>query len=100
METGTILWTPEERHLKGSNYRAFLEHASKIAGYEIANFAQLHAWSVTDLKAFWSLIWDFNGVVGDKGGSALGQPMTMPGAKFFPRRFAKLRREFAEIFWR
>ena len=38
----------------------------------------------TQRAAFWDLVWDFGGVIGDKGARVLVDPDKMPGAKFFP----------------
>ena len=38
--------------------------------------------SIPDL--FWDLVWDFCGVIGDKGARLLADGDQMPGAKFFP----------------
>jgi acetoacetyl-CoA synthetase len=44
----------------------------------------LHAWSVSERDRFWDLVWDYCGVVGDKGKRLVENPESMPGAKFFP----------------
>jgi len=44
----------------------------------------LHRWSITERGAFWSAIWDFCGVIGDKGERLLADGELMPGARFLP----------------
>ena len=44
----------------------------------------MHRWSIEDRAAFWSLLWDFCGVIGERGGPALVDGDKMPGASFFP----------------
>jgi acetoacetyl-CoA synthetase len=39
---------------------------------------------VADRERFWDLVWDFGGVVGEKGKRALVDADKMPGARFFP----------------
>ena len=84
MQTGTILWQPDAEVLEKSNFHAFLKQAEKAAGKPLEDFTALHAWSVNDLEGFWGLVWDFCGVVGEKGGAATSREMPMPGARFFP----------------
>jgi acetoacetyl-CoA synthetase len=43
----------------------------------------LHEWSVTDLDGFWSAVWDFYAVVGEKGSVAY-RASVLPEAVFFP----------------
>ncbi|MDX2265086.1 MAG: acetoacetate--CoA ligase [Hyphomicrobiales bacterium] len=46
----------------------------------------LHGFSIEQPEAFWSAVWDFCGVVGDKGGPPhIENGDKMPGAAFFPR---------------
>ncbi len=49
-----------------------------------ASYAELHRWSIDDREAFWDLVWDFCGIVGDKGDRVLVDGEKMPGAAFFP----------------
>lgn len=55
-------------------------------GFDPADYASLHAWSVSQKGNFWSALWDFAGLIGDKGDAAFvpdaETPMT--GARFFP----------------
>ncbi|MGA8005062.1 MAG: acetoacetate--CoA ligase, partial [Burkholderiales bacterium] len=44
----------------------------------------LHRWSVERSAEFWSLLWDFCGVRGDKGARVLVDGERMPGATWFP----------------
>ncbi|WP_075995594.1 acetoacetate--CoA ligase [Salaquimonas pukyongi] len=85
MQTGTILWQPDPQALEKSNFHAFLKQAEQVSGKSLGDFTGLHAWSVSDLEGFWNLLWDFCGVVGEKGGSATSPEMPMPGARFFPQ---------------
>ena len=86
------LWTPTPEAVRSAPIMAFMAEASKRAGRSFATYEELHAWSVAEREAFWALIWDFCGVVGEKGGTVLENGDRMPGASFFPE--AKL--NFAE----
>ena len=58
--------------------------ASARAGVAFSSYADLHRWSIDDREGFWSLVWDFCGVVGEKGERVLVDGDRMPGASFFP----------------
>ncbi|WP_421724735.1 acetoacetate--CoA ligase [Bauldia sp.] len=62
----------------------FAAEAEKRAGRGLADYDSLHGWSITDPAAFWDLVWDFCGVIGEKGERRLIDPERMPGARFFP----------------
>jgi len=78
------LWTPSAERIAAAPLTAFMVEASGKAGRTFSRYAELHAWSVDDRESFWSLVWDFCGVVGNRGGRVLVDGDRMPGAKFFP----------------
>ncbi|MVA99454.1 acetoacetate--CoA ligase [Nitratireductor sp. CAU 1489] len=86
------LWTPSPDAVRRAPIMAFMAQASKRTGRVFNTYEELHAWSVDDREAFWTLVWDFCGVVGDKGERVLDNGERMPGADFFP----EARLNFAE----
>ncbi len=78
------LWTPSAERVASAPMTAFMRAAGKLAGREFGNYRELHSWSVDDREAFWSLVWDFCGIIGDKGTRVLANGDLMPGAQFFP----------------
>ncbi len=44
----------------------------------------LWRWSVTEMEDFWSAVWDFCRVIGDKGERVVLEPERIPGARYFP----------------
>jgi acetoacetyl-CoA synthetase len=80
----TPLWTPDADRIAAAALTAFRKAAEERAGREFLGYAELHRWSVADREAFWNLVWDFCGVIGDKGGEVLANGDGMPGARFFP----------------
>jgi len=78
------LWTPNPDRIRKAALTAFTAAASERAGRPFGSYAALHDWSVGDRAGFWDLVWDFCGVVGDKGGRVLVDGDRMPGAAFFP----------------
>ena len=78
------LWVPAAERIASSPLTSFTGAASGRAGRPLPSYAELHRWSVEDREGFWDLVWDFCGVVGDKGGRVLANGDKMPGAAFFP----------------
>jgi acetoacetyl-CoA synthetase len=63
---------------------AFMKAAARASGSDIGDYGRLHQWSIEDREAFWSLVWDQCGVIGEKGGRVMVDGDRMPGASFFP----------------
>ncbi|HEV2901551.1 MAG TPA: acetoacetate--CoA ligase [Pseudaminobacter sp.] len=86
------LWTPTQDQVASAPMTAFMAAASVRAGAEFTRYDDLHRWSIDEREAFWSLVWDFCGIVGERGEVVLADGDRMPGAAFFP--YARL--NFAE----
>ncbi|MBI1260733.1 MAG: acetoacetate--CoA ligase [Rhizobiales bacterium] len=86
------LWSPSPEAIASSNMTAFMAFLSARHGLEFASYEGLHAWSVAHPDEFWSDIWDYADVIGEKGAVALADGEKMPGARFFP----EARLNFAE----
>jgi len=78
------LWRPSPERIADLPLTHFTAEAEKRTGRRLPDYAALHAWSVEDRGAFWDLVWDFCGIVGEKGGTRLADGDRMPGAHFFP----------------
>ena len=85
-----ILWTPAQSAASSSALARF----AAAQGFDAADYRGLHGWSTSDLGGFWSAVWDFAGVVGDRGTVAFvpDDVAWMTGARFFP----EARLNFAE----
>ncbi len=92
MTADAPLWTPSPERIADAPMTAFMKEAVQACGHLLSSYADLHRWSVDEREAFWSLVWDFCGIVGDKGGTVLVDGDKMPGASFFP----EARLNFAE----
>jgi acetoacetyl-CoA synthetase len=86
------LWTPDAKRIATAQMTAFRQAANERHSVALKNYADLHAWSVEQRGEFWSLVWDYCGVIGDKGSHLVIDGDKMPGAKFFP----EARLNFAE----
>ena len=82
---GGPLWTPEKARADQTTLAAFSRFVSSRNGKSLADYAELHRYSVAEPGEFWSTLWDFAGVIGDKGAPPfLVDAGKMPGAHFFP----------------
>ena len=71
----------------------FMSFVREQTGQDITDFPALHAWSIQHLEQFWSMVWDFCEVIGDRGERPiLSNPELMPGARWF----ASARLNFAQ----
>lgn len=77
-----ILWAPDDAAFTESGMARF----AKACGFDPNNYTDLHRWSVSDPGVFWSALWDFTDVLGEKGDISFVPDETawMTGARFFP----------------
>jgi acetoacetyl-CoA synthetase len=78
------LWTPSAQQIADAPMTEFMALAARSSGTSIDGYDALHAWSIDDREGFWSLVWDYCGIVGEKGERILADGHKMPGARFFP----------------
>ncbi len=82
--TDSVLWQPSSAAVARAQVTAFRQRIEKGHSVTLPDTSALHAWSVAQPAAFWSEVWDFCGVVGDKGKIAVEHLDRMPGARWFP----------------
>jgi acetoacetyl-CoA synthetase len=78
------LWRPGSERVARSHLTAFTRAVAETEGRTFADYPQLHAWSVANAPAFWAHVWDYCGVIGDRGARLVEDADRMPGARFFP----------------
>ncbi|MDE1172960.1 MAG: acetoacetate--CoA ligase [Parvibaculaceae bacterium] len=86
------LWQPSPSAIKASNLTDFMARVGAAHGALLKSYEDLHAWSISEPELFWDALWDYAGVIGDKGSVVLADGDRMPGARFFP----EARLNFAE----
>jgi acetoacetyl-CoA synthetase len=82
--TDAPLWTPSPERVAGATITRFRTWCAARVGRDLPDTVALHAWSIAEPAAFWEAVWDFTGVIGDKGERRLVDGDRMPGARFFP----------------
>ncbi len=75
-----LLWSPSSRLIKSSNLTTF---AHKV-GYAEPNYAALHEWSVKNRPEFWQSVWDFTGILGNRGERILVDGEHFQNSRWFP----------------
>jgi acetoacetyl-CoA synthetase len=78
------LWTPAPERVARANLTAFAREAERRHGLALPDYASLYRWSIEQPEAFWQLIWDRAGVIGEPGARVLIDADRMPGARWFP----------------
>ena len=63
----SILWSPTEQSRTRSYLGQFAADVSGRRDIDVTEWDALHQWSVENPADFWNDVWDFCGVIGDKG---------------------------------
>ena len=79
-ETDQPLWTPSAEAIAASNMMALIGLVRERHGVAFDTYDALHGWSVAHPELFWDAVWDFTGVIGEKGARILADGGKMPGA--------------------
>ena len=79
------LWQPTAQALASTNLKSFIDQVSERVEPDVVDYDRLFAWSIGQPGEFWSAVWDWAAVKGEKGsGPFLVDGDRMPGARFFP----------------
>lgn len=81
---GTPTWTPTERRIARSEILRFGSFFGRRAGASVANSQELADLALEQPETFWSTIWDYFEVIGDKGNAPCMTGEEMLGTRFFP----------------
>jgi acetoacetyl-CoA synthetase len=83
-DVGTLLWTPPDDVRARTRMGHFLDWLEEERALTFAGYADLWQWSVADLPAFWSAIWEYFGVMSHAPYREGLADASMPGATWFP----------------
>nr|WP_221237102.1 acetoacetate--CoA ligase [Roseospira goensis] len=93
------LWTPSAEAIAASNMTAFMERVNAAHGLALDDYDSLWQWSIDQPAAFWSAVWDFCGLIGDKGDVVVDDVTRMPGARWFPNGHINFARNLLRPDW-
>jgi acetoacetyl-CoA synthetase len=82
--SGEVIWEPPDSLVRECGLTSYLDWLGREKGLAFADYEELWAWSVADLDAFWSSVWSFEQVIGERGRGQAPERPTMPGAEWFP----------------
>ena len=79
-----VLWTPSPERIGAARITAFANWLRAERGLRFADYESMWTWSVTDLEAFWSAIWQYFDVQASRPYERVLADARMPGAVWFP----------------
>ncbi|MDR3472014.1 MAG: acetoacetate--CoA ligase [Devosia sp.] len=77
---GEILWQPSPERIADTALARF----AAAHGFEATDYAGLLRWSITDSEHFYGALWDFLGIIGEKGDRACLPGSDQRTTRFFP----------------
>ncbi|RIL07824.1 MAG: acetoacetate--CoA ligase [Proteobacteria bacterium] len=84
MSSARPLWTPSPERAAAAQLEAFRFEIEQRHAVRLPDYAALHRWSVERRPEFWAAVWEFCGVVGERGERIAIDAHKMPGAHWFP----------------
>ncbi len=81
---GAVLWEPDEKTIYDARVTRFMNWLEARDLLHSARYEDLWRWSVAAPAAFWSCIWDYFDVLGDRGDGPVLAGDTMPDVRWFP----------------
>lgn len=82
--TQKIMWQPDASQIAAARITDFMNTVNQKADLSLTNYDQLHDWSVAHSDSFWSQIWDYFSIIGDRGERVVSSANKLPGAQWFP----------------
>jgi acetoacetyl-CoA synthetase len=80
---GAVLWEPDRKTRRDARVTRFINWLSRH-GTELDGYEELWQWSVAEPGEFWSAIWDYFEVLGDRGPGPVLTGEVMPDVRWFP----------------
>src|SRR6476619_6908470 len=80
---GAVLWEPDNKTVRDARVTRFMTWLAGRGTLDSSGYQDLWNWSVTDPAAFWSAVWDYFGVLGDRGDGPVLDGQVMPDVQWF-----------------
>lgn len=84
MEQTTPLWSPSPKQMDAALIDDFLPFVEDRSSHNFKGYQDLYQWSIENSELFWSAVWDFSTVIGEKGLRILVNGEDMEHAEWFP----------------
>jgi acetoacetyl-CoA synthetase len=78
------LWKPSPERIEQANISRFISLVQAELDPDVIDYPSLYTFSISRPAAFWRAVWEFTGIVGQRGDRAVIGLEKMPGAQFFP----------------
>ena len=83
---GAVLWEPDDKTVRNARITRFMSWLAAGRGLEFGGYEDLWQWSVARPAEFWTAIWDYFEVLGDRGAGGAGPALVgqvMPDVRWF-----------------
>lgn len=80
---GQLLWTASEARKSGLNLTRFIDWLN-ARGHDFGGYADLQAWSITDLSGFWGAVRDYFGLILEGNANPVLTDAPMPRTRWLP----------------
>ena len=78
------LWTPSQASIDAANMTRFIAQVNQRHDLSINDYDALYQWSIDQKETFWSELWDFCEIIGNKGERILIDGEDIEKAQWFP----------------
>lgn len=78
------LWEPSQDFIENSLLFDFMQKVNAKTGQNFSDYQSLFQWSIENSAEFWDMLWDYCGVIGDKGDTVLANEEDIIRAVFYP----------------
>jgi acetoacetyl-CoA synthetase len=80
---GAVLWEPDDKTVRHARITRFMSWLTAGRGLEFGGYEDLWQWSVSQPADFWTAIWDYFEVLGDRGAGPAVAGEAMPDVRWF-----------------
>ena len=80
---GAVLWEPSASFREGSELMRYMRWLAERKGLAFSGYHELWEWSVCELEAFWSTLWEFFEIRASKPYMSVLSARRMPEARWF-----------------
>ncbi len=84
MTSNPLLWSPSQKLIDEANITRFMDEVNHRFSQSFTDYQSLYQWSIDEKETFWSSLWDYAGVIGDKGQRILLDGDNIEKATWFP----------------
>ncbi len=84
MTINKLLWSPSQKLIDEANITGFMADVNNRFNQSFDDYQSLYQWSIDEKESFWSTLWDYAEVIGDKGERILVDGDNIEKAIWFP----------------